>query len=849
MSTPKRSRVSKRHQSLAQIRQLPKRFMAWLLRLVFISARFTRANQAGFVLPTTVLLLLVFSLTVGGLSFRSFSRIEQTISQREQKLVGEFATPAIDRAKAKIEYMFKEASATAEKRLPTDIELLEELLRRSGDEDPADAARNPYTLADETQLNIVGGPGEHLFIDQNHEVPAASATRNEDLDPAWSFTIGEGTDDEQTVIYSISLKGASDESEANGTRDSAFTIDSDIDVASPVTAEKSEAMVVRNAPISTTGLGANCPIGSVSESGWQEIGSTQLEKNFQVNVLSIKYGKNNQPIVNAAEYQQVRVAPKGLKWGAWFRYDLDIFPGPNLRWNGAMHTEGNLFVERSFKAYLTSALSSCISDPLASEISLNAVDNTGDDDFDDPEDFVGQVTGASIIQNTFALRGGAAGTDDVVPFHLYNGAPIPAEISFNNKGNATNTGNDSTVALPTQTPSAIAIDPVAILTEDAYRHLEDGVYTDPAWVASALKKPDGNSDSGRVELEQPTDNRPFLDDGFRADNRYGPKPVYDSRQSLVLKDGAPLAQKRVGEEIVDHSALVSNDTEAGEFGLDGYWERRSKLTGMRAIVGQRLELGNANNWGGNADPLYPSDENAAPTANAGGQEYKGEAETLQHRTLRDNLAAVQSLVVYHYTQGVDNNSPGDLPYICMASAAHPGTASTLVNSRTFGTYPSGSPQVDFLSGNGTNGWEFDFYGASFASDILPAAPLGQALRNLAHFAGDPFGGAPSFAATQGIEGNLYNGINADTAELVHPYPYLSMWGDFSILRRVLFDYNPATGVETDKITTANAYNALSPADKSALHTAACSLGMLAYNLKENTAEADQILRDRAYGFR
>ncbi|MEO0430285.1 MAG: hormogonium polysaccharide biosynthesis protein HpsA [Cyanobacteria bacterium J06656_5] len=845
MSTPKRSRVSKRHQSLAQIRQLPKRFMAWLLRLVFISARFTRANQAGFVLPTTVLLLLVFSLTVGGLSFRSFSRIEQTISQREQKLVGEFATPAIDRAKAKIEYMFKEASATAEKRLPTDIELLEELLRRSGDEDPGDVARNPYTLADETQLNIVDGP---LFIDRNHAVPAASVTRDADLDPAWSFTIGEG-DDEQTVIYSISLKGASDESEANGARDDAFTVDSDIDVASPVTAEKSEAMVVRNAPISTTGLGANCPIGSVSESGWQEIGAAQLEKNFQVNVLSIKYGKNNQPIVNAAEYQQVRVAPKGLKWGAWFRYDLDIFPGPNLRWNGAMHTEGNLFVERSFKAYLTSALSSCINDPLASEISLNAVDNTGDDDFDDPEDFVGQVTGASIIQNTFSLRGGAAGTDDGVTFHLYNGAPIPAEISFNNKGNATNTGNDSTVALPTQTPSAIAIDPVAILTEDAYRHLEDGVYTDPNWVTSALKKPDGNSDSGRVELEQLTDNRPFLDDGFRADNRYGPKPVYDSRQSLVLKDGADLAQKRVGEEIVDHLALVSSDTEAGEFGLDGYWERRSKLTGMRAIVGQRLELGNANEWQGNTDPLYPSDENAEPTANSGGQEYKGEAETLQHRTLRDNLAAVQSLVVYHYTQGMDNNRPGDLPYICMASTAHPGTASTLVNSRTFGTYPSGNPQVDFLSGNGTNGWEFDFYGASFASDILPAAPLGQALRNLAHLAGDPFGGAPSFAATQGIEGNLYNGINADTAELVHPYPYLSMWGDFSILRRVLFDYTPATGVETDKITTVNAYNALSPADKSALHTAACSLGMLAYNLKENTAEASQILRDRRYGFR
>ncbi|MBE9068594.1 hypothetical protein IQ260_18265 [Leptolyngbya cf. ectocarpi LEGE 11479] len=837
MSTPKRSRVSNRRRSFSQVRQLPKRFMAWLLRLVFMSARFTRANQAGFVLPTTVLLLLVFSLTVGGLSFRSFSRVEQTISQREQKIVGEFATPAIDRAKAKIEYMFKEASATADKRLPTDIELLEELLRRSGDEAANDADRNPYTLADETQLDIVDGP---LFIDQNHIVPAASATRDDELDPAWSFKVNEGTNDEQTIVYSISLKGATDESEADGSRDDAFTVDSDIDVASPVNAAKAKSMVVRNAPISTTGLGANCPIGSVSESGWQEVGATQLEKNFQVNVLSIKYGNNNQPIVNAAEYQQVRVAPKGLKWGAWFRYDLDIFPGPNLRWNGAMHTEGNLFVERSFKAYLTSALSSCISDPLASEVSLNAVDNNGDDDFEDDVDFVGQVAGASIIQNTFSLRDGAE--DDNVTFHLYNGAPIPAEVTFDNKRDATNTGNDSTVNLPGGTPSDIAIDPVEILTQDGYKHLEDGVYTDPNWVAAALKKPDGNSDSGRVELEQPTDNRPFLDDGFRADNRYGPKPVYDSRQSLVLKDGAAMAQKRVGDTIVDHDALMSNDEEAGEFGLDGYWERRSKLTGMRAIVGQRLELGNAFGWGGNNDPLYPSNGAADVTENSGGEEYKGEAETLQHRTLRDNLAAVQSLVVYHHTQ-----NDGDLPHICMAATAHPGTADTLVNSRTFGTFPSGSPQIDFLSGNGTNGWEFDFY-ANFSTDIQSAQPLGKALRNLAHLAGDPFGGAPSFPAAQGTEGVAYTGANADTAELVHPYPYLSMWGDFSILRRVLYDYSAPTGVETDKITTAAAYNALSPADKSTLHTAACSLGMLAYNLKENTAEANQILRDRRYGF-
>ena len=543
MSTPKRSRVSnRRHSFLSQLGQLPKHFMTWLLRLIFISARFTRANQAGFVLPTTVMLLLVFSLTVGALSFRSFSRVEQTISQRDQQIVGEFATPAIDRARAKIEYVFKAASATAEKRLPTDVELLQELLRRSGQVNSGDnTGDNPYTLPDETQLNIVDGS---LFVLPTDE-PATVGGRNADLDPAWMFETADG----QKVVYSISLKGVSDEDQNDGSRDNVFTTGSDVDVASKVNDVKAKSMVVRNAPISTTGLGTNCPIGSVSGSGWQEAGAVQLEKNFQVNILSIKYAGDGSPIVNAAEYQQVRVAPKGLKWGAWFRYDLDIFPKPNLRWNGAMHTEGNLFAERSFKAYLTSAPSSCISDPLASEVSLNAVDNNGDGDFEDAEDFVGQVAGASIIRDTFTLRGGADDGDGSVSFHTYDfpaGSNIPNQVTFDDTNDPDNTGRDSVKDLPTQDPSEISIDPVVILTEDGYKHLGDGPFLIGGWTTGnpPLKERD-NATLGRVELQQPTDNRPFLDDGFRADNRYGPKPVYEpGRNSLVLNEGVTIPPKR-----------------------------------------------------------------------------------------------------------------------------------------------------------------------------------------------------------------------------------------------------------------------------------------------------------------
>ena len=198
-------------------------------------------------------------------------------------------------------------------------------------------------------------------------------------------------------------------------------------------------------------------------------------------------------------------------------------------------------------------------------------------------------------------------------------------------------------------------------------------------------------------------------------------------------------------------------------------------------------------------------------------------EARQRRSLRDNLAAVQSTAVYHASAtGVDN----DFPVACLVSVSHPGTAYTLQNSSTFLDWTQGLEGYwdsadlpewfisDFFRGEGTNGWEYETPSGgspnSFANDLVSTQPLGKALRNLAYFAGDPFAGAPSFKPVQ------------DT--LVHPFPILSMWGDFSVLRRIF----------QDELDNGTSYANLSPADKTTLQTAACSLGMLAnevYNLE------------------
>ena len=803
MSTQKRSRVSNRRRgSLSQLRHFPKHFMAWLLRLIFIGGRFSRTSQAGFVLPTTVLLILVLTLTVGGLSFRSFSRVGQTIAYREQQRIDNFAAPAIDRAKAKIEYLFTKDKVIIDKRPPSSKFLVQALLAESKGaawEAPNHSENDPYTLPDEQQLDI---NGDGL------------------ADPAWSFEA-----DGNTVVYSLLV--SHDSRDQEGEQD-------DVDGAvvsfdSNDTARKAKGLVVRNGPINTARSTADCPISAFAGDGWQDtIGN--LQKNFQVNVLSVSNVDGPNRTVSAAEYQQVRSSPKGNKYGAWFRYDLEIFPGAAFRWNGAMHSESNIISGANLEAYLVSSPNSCIFSDDASEITISESSYDLDGDGSTDETFTGHIVSGASRDDSFGRITGNGGGRVLV--HDFIGGAPRNNVRLDETTHSIIEGGGLT---------GIAVDPVLIFTEDRTDNLNDpgaGSWRpDPARVPNLLQGSD------RV-LQFPDAARPFVDDGYRADNRYGPKPRYDALNSLTQANSArDNVSHNIGDPINDNPLLSTNVPDEQEFGLDGYWERRAVTQGLRVVVGQRLELGNRFGWEAD-DPLYPPTQVDVLQGRRG--QPKGPAEAKQQKSLRDNLSAVQGMVAYHYS--IDN---GQVPYICMASTVHPGTEQTLINSRTFGTYPeTGATRIDFLTGNGTNGWEFDFQGkytdaSAFATAIAPNQPLGRAIRNLARFAGDPQGGAPSFPPVQGISGDLVGDVLEPNDDFVHPYPYLSMWGDFSVLRRILFSHSYTNALETDLVDTADKYNALSPADKSTLHSAACSLGMLASNLEQLEAEHNTILLNNA----
>jgi len=870
---------------------MSQRTLYWLLRSGFVTG--TQTPAQGFILPTVTLLLLMVSLVVGMLVFRTFTRTTQVIGQRQQRVLYNAATPAIEIGKSKLEYLFTQASLPA---LPTDGDLTGELGAMGG-------------LYD---LPVGSGGSTEQRLDINNDGV---------LDNAWAYTTdadGDGTT--ETVAYSLLTQargfedlngnGKFDDFEdlngngvldwtdrnGNGKWDSGegekfpYEAYNTVQLESPDQL-KADALVVRNGPlIATKSTNTSCPDATALSpiAGWsREANNTsKLRKSLQVHAVVL----NANNVAATLEMQQDRQVDYGNKWGAWFRYDLGNWPGSTFRWNGAMHTDGSFILGNNTQhLYLVSSPSSCVFEPEASVLTMAGDPGNGN--------FLGQIIVGRSNNDT-------SGDTDVIKVHTHSGASGVNE-SPTLKNQVDSGSNEDSVTGEASRPSDIMLNPVALFTGGQFESIGSDVTNqtlrDANWESQSIFTSD------RIYNEDtPT---PFLDDTYRADNRWGPSPVYKEPGTDIgdvdtaSQDGVCYYESdtnwtcdKIGDPIPSTltDMIRNNADEAAlnesKFGLDGYWERRARRYGVRIIVGQRLELGNPeewlyedtgnpylsatvtdgdadgngtpgeetdvidanlrSNWGdglysvtgtgdyeydedrnGNGfldiDPLYPpgysapadpgSDARRVTDSSMGTRDH----ELQQMRTLRDNLAAAQSTAVYHY-----QSNSGNYPVACVATTSHPGTQTTDTNSRTFeyvdtdadGTVDS--LDVNFLKGHGTNGLVFNppFAGSAttFETQVEDAdSPLRIALTNLAYFAGDPNG---EFPPTQQAAGGT-----------THPYPLLTMWGNFSELRRVI-----------DNLNTGTDYSTLSIADQTTLHTATCTLGMLALNVENERKIAEHI---------
>ncbi|WP_170190650.1 hypothetical protein, partial [Geitlerinema sp. P-1104] len=694
------------------------------------------------------------SLIVGAILLRTISRTEQVMLSRRDRIIYNAATPAIDRAKAKLEFMF---DRDREPRLPSGIpaqDLLRTIMLNPG----VPTADDPYTLPGETRIDING--------DGN-------------IDNAWAYQEDSNGDGETdlTVAYSIIWEFPD---------------------GNPNLQTRARNLLVRQGPVSGEPR-PGCGDGTVPiENGWlrDAVSTALLRKNFQINAFVISEGEDR--AVTTLEVQQEREASRLNKWGAWFRNDLEVFPGADFRWNGAMHTDGNFMVgNRSsaefFQAYLVSGPGSCIYQAGASTSEITVSEN---------DQFTGQIIAGLMNENTPSPGG---------TFHVWSEA-VPTNENFVEL----NQDNDS---IGNTTPADASLDPIRLFTEDVSRPR-----------GNVNRSNDWKNFPSEDEVEEPRilnqrTDPPFIDDVYRADDRYGPVPVYGGDRDLRLIRGTEVVAGesqevglgvRVGEPITGASPeteklirlSVQADENPKELGLDGYWERRAWREGMRVIVGQRLELGN--------DPFSSPTEvsrnsDVPQVVNDLDLTANREHESLQRRSFRDNLSAAQTTAIYHWSEGADGTN--EAPVAALLTTVHPGTAETLKRAAIFekpqiefGVDPAYNALfgpvfgndgdedellVDFFTGRGTNGWELDVSQLDIANNNV-----NNALQNLANFAGDPDGAFPPLQEPGAI----------------HPSPAMTEWGNFSNLRRTLND------------------DLGSLADYSNKHTAALTLGALAYNV-------------------
>lgn len=736
--------------------------------LASLKARVDRRKirERGFVLPVAILIVLVLSLVTVGLLTRSTQRTIQTQVERAGQTVSRQLNAAIDRARAKIEYLVRDPRLPAG--TPTDAQLVAALINDGEEELIPRDENNPYILPDETQFVI----GSNI-----QQVRA----------PAWWFLVdtdNNGVNDSVTAYTILNTRRAG----GRDFEDSRLT-----------DTERARRLMIRSGPLQGSAL-AGCTDSPAEQTvnpnvgDWFQVGPA-LYKPFQVYAvtLPIEGADSTTRAISALQFQQDRKRDLLNKWGIFSRSDAEFFFTPGYNWNGAIYTGGSLFFRYApnnlFRAFTISSEQSCFYMPADnSEITAFGELVAG------AIGYAGQQVSDTLI---FDVHSGQQDREPTVLARLNN-------LNFDSVQNQVE-------------PENVALDPLELQLFGRIRTRGSYAQDAAGWADSPLnakkRENPGRIKAGGFRSDQTCP--PYVDDVYRADNRFGPKASYDRppvepsqargcdvdtfAQRFGVGAGSPIPADARNNQ---NESLTEDNPPPGalsEVGLDGYWERRARVEGLRVIVGQRLELTRTDSL---PLPLVPPGDPEDPTKL---QAIFISNEARQRLTLRDNPAAVQATAVYHYSY-----RDGRFPIACLATVAHPGTPWSLQRASTF---PTGDQRtqlgINFFTGEGTNVWEYD--PSPMEGQLRRGTPLWTALTNLANFAGDPDGAYPP----RQEEGRI------------HPDPFITAFGNFSELRRVIDIVNRGTSVDR-----------LSLADQTTLQTAGCMLGMLADNMLRIEAAAN-----------
>ncbi len=312
-----------------------KKQLIWLLRTVFSSQKQQQSANAGFVLPTVVMVSVVVVLLTTAIMFRSFDRLKNANNVRVNESVITAATPAIDRSKAKISKLLQDK--TLSKTTPTDNDLYNALVNNI----------DKYTFGDETKLTL-------------------SLQRQPSLQTAWRFPVdtdSNGKFDSYT-LYGIYFKTPP------------------VGISGQYSRARN-ALEARNPPVVKGTLNANCGSTNTSlvgNTGWVRQ-DNEIKKAFFVYTAvaritdppNTNYEVYNRDIPNslagAVEYQQDRVQTPTNNNAVVYDDDLELNSSTNL--NGGVFTNSNLLAAGSvsnIKLYQVSGKASCFYKPKNAKI-------------------------------------------------------------------------------------------------------------------------------------------------------------------------------------------------------------------------------------------------------------------------------------------------------------------------------------------------------------------------------------------------------------------------------------------------------------------------------------------------
>jgi hypothetical protein len=330
-----------------------KKQLIWLLRSLFLTRKRSKAANAGFVLPTVAMVALVVVLLTTAILFRSFERAKNASNVRVNEVVLQAATPALERAKAKINALFSDP--TLPRAVPSDATLYKTLVTKL----------NTYTLGDETSVTIGYDLNKNDKVEQ--EASSGALESKEVLETAWKFPVDTDNDGkfDSFTLYGIYF------------RNPAY-IGNDPE-------RKRSPLEARTAPV----LGKVCDAGSTSaslvgSSSWYKVITGELKKSFfiyaatvpvtDISTFDSETQKKYKPYkgnlgFSAIELQQDRKQLPLTNNAVVYEDDLEITPGPALNLNGRIFTNSNLFNRQAkgsgtgaIKFYQVSSVESCYYD-------------------------------------------------------------------------------------------------------------------------------------------------------------------------------------------------------------------------------------------------------------------------------------------------------------------------------------------------------------------------------------------------------------------------------------------------------------------------------------------------------